>query len=75
MVQVPAATSLTVFVDRYAEEKGIYLTASGWDEESVDFLTDDLKVPFLKMASADLTNFPLLEHAAMKGVPIILSTG
>ena len=60
---------------RYAKEKGIYLTASGWDEESVDFLVHDLRVPFLKMASADLTNFPLLEHTAQKGIPMILSTG
>ena len=27
------------------------------------------------MASADLTNFPLLEHAAKKGKPMVLSTG
>ena len=60
---------------RYARHKGIYLTASGWDEGSVDFLVDELRVPFLKMASADLTNFPLLEHAAAKKVPVILSTG
>jgi len=58
----------------YADEKGILLTASGWDEESVDFLYD-LGVPFFKMASADLTNFPLLEHTAKKGLPMIISTG
>ena len=27
------------------------------------------------MASADLTNFPLLEHTAKKGLPIFISTG
>ena len=27
------------------------------------------------MASADLTNFPLLEHTAKKGLPMIISTG
>jgi sialic acid synthase len=59
---------------RYADEVGILMTASGWDEESVDFL-ESLGVPFFKMASADLTNFPLLEHTARKGKPIILSTG
>jgi sialic acid synthase len=32
-------------------------------------------VSFFKMASADLTNFPLLEHAAKKGKPMVLSTG
>lgn len=58
----------------FAKEVGIHMTASGWDEESVDFLAS-IPVPFLKMASADLTNFPLLEHAAKKGLPIVLSTG
>ena len=36
------------------------------DEESVDFLYE-LGVPFFKMASADLTNFPLVEHTLLKG--------
>jgi sialic acid synthase len=58
----------------YADNLGILFTASGWDEESVDFLYD-LGVPFFKMASADLTNFPLLVHTAKKGLPIIISTG
>ena len=58
----------------YADQIGIPLTASGWDEESVDFL-DSIDVPFFKMASADLTNHPLLEHTAKKGKPMILSTG
>ena len=58
----------------YADKVGIPLTASGWDEESIDFL-DSINVPFFKMASADLTNHPLLEHTAKKGRPMILSTG
>ena len=40
----------------------------------MDFLFE-LGVPFFKMASADLTNFPLLEHTAKKGLPMIISTG
>jgi sialic acid synthase len=58
----------------YADKLDILFTASGWDEESVDFL-DSLNVPFFKVASADLTNIPLLIHTAQKGKPIILSTG
>lgn len=58
----------------YADSVNILFTASGWDEESVDFL-DKIGVPFFKMASADLTNFPLLEHTAKKGKPMIISTG
>lgn len=59
---------------KYCDEVGIMMTASGWDEESVDFLYE-LGVPFFKMASADLTNFPLLEHTAKKGLPMFISTG
>jgi sialic acid synthase len=58
----------------YADEVGILFTASGWDEESVDFI-DEIGCPFFKMASADLTNFPLLEHTARKQKPMIISTG
>lgn len=62
-------------VKKYAESKNIAFTASGWDEASVDFLADVLDVPFFKMASADLSNFPLLEHTAKKGKPMVISTG
>ncbi len=58
----------------YANKLNVLFSASGWDEESIDFL-DNLGVSFFKMASADLTNFPLLEHTAKKNKPMILSTG
>ena len=63
---------LTLF--EFSNKHNIDFAASGWDEESIDFL-DDLGVPFFKMASADITNFPLLEHAAKKNKPLIISTG
>ena len=58
----------------FSQNLDVEFSASGWDEESIDFL-DELGVSFFKMASADLTNFPLLEHAAKKGKPMVLSTG
>ena len=58
----------------YCQNLDIIFCASGWDEESIDFL-DVLGVPFFKMASADLSNFPLLIHTAQKGKPMLLSTG
>jgi len=58
----------------FSQNLDVEFSASGWDEESIDFL-NELGVSFFKMASADLTNFPLLEHAAKKGKPMILSTG
>ena len=58
----------------FATAQQVDFIASGWDEESIDFL-DNLGVPFFKMASADLTNIPLLIHTAKKNKPMILSTG
>ncbi len=58
----------------HANNRQVDFIASGWDEESIDFL-DTLGVPFFKMASADLSNIPLLIHTAKKGKPMILSTG
>ena len=58
----------------YSENLDVFFCASGWDEESVDFL-DKMGVPFFKTASADLTNFPLLEHTAKIGKPMLISTG
>jgi len=58
----------------YAEEQGLVFMASGWDEDSVDFL-EKLGISSYKVASADLTNHPLLEHTAKKGKPVLLSTG
>lgn len=61
-------------LQKYSIEKDLFFTASGWDFPSVDFLAH-INVPFLKVASADLTNLPLLTHIARKQVPVFLSTG
>ncbi len=58
----------------YCEQKGVTFLCSAFDPESADFI-DSLGVPAFKVASADLTNLPLLDHLAGKGKPLILSTG
>ncbi|SOB89180.1 N-acetylneuraminate synthase family protein [Stappia indica] len=55
-------------------ELGITWYASPWDEASVDFLVA-LDVPYLKLASASVTDRALLVHAARTGVPLLVSTG
>lgn len=57
----------------YCKEKGVTFICSAFDADSADFL-DEL-VPAFKVASADMINFPLLEHLAAKNKPLILSTG
>lgn len=44
-----------------------------FDFHAVDYLED--LVPAYKVASADITNHPLLRYIARKGKPILLSTG
>lgn len=58
----------------YAKSIDIDFFATPFDFKSVDFL-EDLKMPFYKIASADLTNTPLQEYIAETNKPIILSTG
>ncbi|CAL8329067.1 unnamed protein product [Merluccius merluccius] len=61
-------------LQRYAEEVGIFFTASGMDEMAVEFL-HELKVPFFKVASCDANNFPYLSSTAKKGRPMVVSSG
>jgi len=58
----------------HCRQKGITFLCSAFDAESADFL-ETLDLPAYKVASADLTNLPLLDHLASKGKPLILSTG
>lgn len=58
----------------YCRRKGITFMCSAFDIKSADFLAG-LDIPVYKVASADLTNLPLLDHLAKFGKPLILSTG
>jgi len=58
----------------YCQKKGIMFLCSAFDMESADFV-DGLGVPVFKVASADMTNLPLLDHLVSKGKPLIISTG
>ena len=63
-----------VQIDRYCRTLGLDWTASCWDEASVDFM-ERFDPPFYKMASASLTDLPLLQKARATGRPVMLSTG
>ncbi len=60
---------------RYADEIGIDCISTPFSKREVDFLTDTLKVDFIKVASMDLNNYPFLGYIAKKGLPVALSTG
>jgi len=61
-------------LSRYSKLKKIQFASSHFDEESLEFLVE-LCVPFLKVASGEMTNFPLLKKAVETKLPIIMSTG
>jgi sialic acid synthase SpsE len=58
----------------YANKKGVIPFSTPTSVEIVDFL-DELRVPFYKIASMDITNVQLLEKVASKNKPVIMSTG
>jgi len=58
----------------HCKKRNITFMCSAFDTESADFLSG-LDVPAYKVASADLTNLPLLDHLVKMGKPLILSTG
>jgi sialic acid synthase SpsE/sugar phosphate isomerase/epimerase len=58
----------------YCKQKGILYLCTPWDKTSAEIL-ESFNVAGYKVASADLTNLPLLDKLAKTKKPLILSTG
>lgn len=61
-------------IDSHCNDIGIDWTASCWDIPSVEFI-EEYNVPFIKIASASLTDRELISRIKNTNKPIILSTG
>ncbi|MDF2433739.1 MAG: hypothetical protein JWP44_3370 [Mucilaginibacter sp.] len=61
-------------IDQYCKKQGIDWFVSTWDVEAVDFM-EHFDTPLYKLASASLTDFPLIKRILLTGKPLMLSTG
>jgi N-acetylneuraminate synthase len=62
-------------IDAYAQQRGLQWFASPWDIDSVEFLESEFDALTYKVASATLTDLPLLKAMADTGKPILCSSG
>ena len=58
----------------YCDRIGITFCSTPFDESMVDVL-ESVNVPFYKVASYEITHYPMLAKIAKTGKPVILSTG
>lgn len=56
------------------EKEGLDFLSTPFDKTAVDFL-ENLGVEFYKIASFELVDIPLIEYAASKGKPVVISCG
>lgn len=61
-------------IDSFCKRNYVDWFASPWDEASVEFLLR-YDIPYLKIASASVTDKDLLVYCAQTGKPLIISTG
>lgn len=59
----------------YCNELGIEFLSTAFDDESLDFLVNDLGLNRLKLPSGEITNAPLALKHAQTGCNLIVSTG
>lgn len=62
------------YIDKYCKEKPVDWTASVWDIDSLNFLTQ-FDIPFIKIPSAKITNDELIIDSAKTQIPLCISTG
>lgn len=59
----------------YAATQEIDFASTPYSVQEAEFLVAECNVPFVKIASMELNNFPYLTRLGKLGVPLVLSTG
>jgi len=62
-------------LNSYCKHKGVSFLATPFDKDSVNFLSKDLSLNTLKIASGEITNYELLYECAQTNKNLIISTG
>ena len=63
-----------VSLKKYCDRKGICFLSTPFDFESIEFL-NSIEMPFWKIPSGEVTNYPYLVALAKTGKPVVMSTG
>lgn len=63
-----------IALKKYCDEVGICFLSTPFDFDSLDFL-NSIDMPFWKIPSGEITNYPYLLAIAKTGKPVIMSTG
>lgn len=58
-----------------AKDHGIAFLSTPFSVSGAKFLVEEVGIQAIKIASGDVTFFPLMEYASWTGLPIIMSTG
>ncbi len=59
---------------KYCDKVGICFLSTPFDLDSIDFL-NSIEMPFWKIPSGEVTNYPYLVALAKTGKPVVMSTG
>lgn len=59
----------------YCQQRGIGFLSTAFDEQSLKFLLEKLKLKQLKIPSGEITNAPFILQHARSGLDLIVSTG
>lgn len=61
-------------IAEYCKSLGIDFSTSPYFKEAID-LCADMKLPFIKIGSGEITWLEMLDYTARKGIPVMLATG